>query len=189
MKKKKKESKKLNSKPRSSTDRRIVEEIIRVDHAGEYGATCIYDGQLAVFSKDSKIGKIIQHMAEQELEHIETFEKLIVSNRVRPSILLPLWKVSGFVLGISTALMGKKAAMACTVAVESVIGKHYEQQAQELGDDQLKLKKIIKKFQKDELEHHDIGIKHDAANTLGYNLLTKVITAGCRAAIVISKKI
>jgi ubiquinone biosynthesis monooxygenase Coq7 len=190
---KKKTSKKNKRKPRSSswstTDRSILEEIIRVDHAGEYGATRIYDGQLAVFGKDSKIGKTIQHMAEQELEHIETFEKLIVTNRVRPTALLPLWNIGGFVLGASTALMGKKAAMACTVAVESVIGKHYKQQSKELGDDQVKLKKIIIKFQKDELEHHDIGLKHDAEGTLGYNLLTKVIAAGCKAAIVISKKI
>ena len=92
-------------------------------------------------------------------------------------------------LGVSTALMGKKAAMACTVAVESVIGNHYGQQIQELGDDQLKLKKIIKKFQKDELEHHDIGLQHDAENTLGYNILTKIITTGCKAAIILSKKI
>ena len=175
--------------PGDPTLEQLVEHIVRVDHAGEYGATRIYDGQLAVFGKDSKIGKTIQHMAEQELEHIETFEKLIVTNRVRPTALLPLWNIGGFVLGASTALMGKKAAMACTVAVESVIGKHYEQQSKELGDDQVKLKKIIIKFQKDELEHHDIGLKHDAEGTLGYNLLTKVIAAGCKAAIVISKKI
>ena len=189
----KKRSKKLNKKYRSSslstTDRRVLEEIIRVDHAGEYGATCIYDGQLAIFGKNSKIGKIIKHMANQELEHIDTFEKLILSNRVRPTALLPLWKISGFVLGVSTALMGKKAAMACTVAVESVIGNHYKQQAQELGDDQMQLKKTIKKFQKDELEHHDIGLEHNAANMFGYNLLTKIITTGCKAAIVLSKKI
>ena len=192
MKKKNKRSKlkkKYRTSTLSSTDRHILEEIIRVDHAGEYGATCIYDGQLAIFGKSSKIGKIIKHMAEQEQEHIDTFEKLILSNRVRPTALLPLWKVSGFMLGVSTALMGKKAAMACTVAVESVIGNHYGQQIQELGDDQLKLKKIIKKFQKDELEHHDIGLQHDAENTLGYNILTKIITTGCKVAIILSKKI
>ena len=186
-------SKKVKRKPRSSswtkTDKHILEEIIRVDHAGEYGAIRIYDGQIAVFGKDSKIGKTIQHMAEQELKHIETFEKLIVTNRVRPTALLPLWNIGGFVLGASTALMGKKAAMACTVAVESVIGKHYENQIKKLGDDQAKLKKIIKKFQKDELEHQDIGLKHDAESTLGYNLLTKIITFGCKTAIVMSKKI
>ena len=190
---KKKTSKKLKRKSksnsRSTTNRHILEEIIRVNHAGEYGATRIYNGQLAIFGKHSKIGKTIKHMAEQEIEHIETFEKLIVTNRVRPTALLPLWSISGFFLGASTALMGKKAAMACTVAVESVIGKHYEQQTKELGDDQAKLRKTIKKFQKDELEHHDIGINHDAEGALGYNLLTKVITAGCKAAIMISKKI
>ena len=92
-------------------------------------------------------------------------------------------------LGVSTALMGKKAAMACTVAVESVIGNHYGKQIQELGDDQLKLKKIIKKFQKDELEHHDIGIAHDAEKTPGYSILSGFISLGCKAAIAVSKKI
>ena len=187
-KKKKKQSKKSrNSKIK--TDRSILEEIIRVDHAGEYGATRIYDGQIAVFGKNSKIGKTIQHMADQEQEHIETFQKLIVKNRVRPTALLPVWNIAGYLLGASTALMGEKAAMACTVAVESVIGEHYRIQADQLGDDQKKLKSIIKKFEKDELEHHDIGIEHDAEKTFGYNILNKVIVTGCKAAIAISKKI
>ena len=106
------------------TDRQILEEIIRVDHAGEFGATKIYDGQIAIFGKDTKIGKIIQHMADQEIEHIEKFKELIVSERVRPTALLPIWNIAGYALGVSTALMGEKAAMACTVAVEKVIGEH-----------------------------------------------------------------
>ena len=190
---KKKKSKIFKNHSKSSnsnkTSRKILEEIIRVDHAGEYGATRIYDGQIAVFGKSSKIGKTIQHMADQEQEHIETFNKLIVRNRVRPTALLPLWNVTGFMLGVSTALMGEKAAMACTVAVETVIGNHYKEQAKILGNDQVKLRKTIKKFQKDELEHHDIGIKHDAEGTFGYKFLTKVIGSGCKAAIAISKKI
>ena len=174
---------------KSQTDKHILKEIIRVDHAGEYGATRIYDGQIAVFGKNSKIGKTIQLMADQEQEHIETFEKLIVQHRVRPTALLPLWNIAGFALGASTALMGEKAAMACTVAVESVIGEHYKKQAKQLGTDQKKLKRTINKFEKDELEHHDIGLKHDAEKTFGYNFMTKIISTGCKTAIAISKKI
>ena len=181
----KKQKKKINSK----TDRSILEEIIRVDHAGEYGATRIYDGQIAIFGKNSKIGKTIQHMADQEKEHIETFEKYIVEYRVRPTALLPLWNVAGYALGVSTALMGKKAAMACTVAVEKVIGEHYKEQAKMLGKDEKKLKTKIKKFEKDELEHHDIGLEHDAENAPGYKIMTKIIEIGCKTAIEISKKI
>ena len=171
------------------TDQHVLEEIIRVDHAGEYGATRIYDGQIAIFGKHSKIGKTIQHMAEQEQEHIETFEKLIVQHRVRPSALLPLWNLTGFALGASTALMGEKAAMACTVAIEKVIGEHYRKQTEILENDQKKLKSIIQKFEKDELEHHDIGLAHNAKKTFGYNLLSRVISLCCKTAITVSKKI
>ncbi len=187
-KKKKKQSKKSrNSKIK--TDRSILEEIIRVDHAGEYGATRIYDGQIAVFGKNSKIGKTIQHMADQEQEHIQKFEELIVKNRVRPTALIPVWNVAGYALGVSTALLGEKAAMACTVAVETVIGNHYGEQLSLLEDDQKELKKTIKRFKADELEHHDIGIAHDAEKTPGYKVLSKVIELGCKTAIEISKKI
>ncbi len=185
--KKKRRSKKSRSEIK--TDRSILEEIIRVDHAGEYGATRIYDGQIAVFGKNSKIGKTIQHMADQEQEHIQKFENLIVKNRVRPTVLLPIWNLAGYALGVSTAMMGKKAAMACTVAVETVIGNHYGEQLSLLEEDQKELKKTIKKFQADELEHHDIGIAHEAEKTPGYKILSKVIELGCKTAIKISKKI
>ena len=174
---------------KTETDRQILEEIIRVDHAGEYGATRIYEGQIAIFGKNSKIGKTIQHMADQEQEHIEKFQELIVSERVRPTALLPLWNVAGFALGVGTAIMGEKAAMACTVAVEKVIGEHYEEQIKLLAIDQKKLKSTIKKFAADELEHHDIGIAHDAESTPGYKILTKAIELGCKTAIAVSKKI
>jgi|TARA_B100001029_G_scaffold58810_1_gene47524 ubiquinone biosynthesis monooxygenase Coq7 len=187
-KKKKKQSKKSGTS-KIKTDRSILEEIIRVDHAGEYGATRIYDGQIAVFGKNSKIGKTIQHMADQEQEHIQKFEELIVKNRVRPTALIPVWNVAGYALGVSTALLGEKAAMACTVAVETVIGNHYGEQLSLLEDDQKELKKTIKKFKADELEHHDIGIAHDAEKTPGYKVLSKVIELGCKTAIEISKKI
>ena len=181
--------KKIAKKSKSKTDKTILDEIIRVDHAGEYGATRIYDGQIAVFGKDSKIGKTIQHMADQEQEHIEKFNELLIEKRVRPTALLPVWNMAGFALGAGTALMGEKAAMACTVAVEKVIGEHYKEQQELLEDDEKELKKTIAKFEKDELEHHDIGLEHDAENAIGYKAMTKVIEIGCKTAIAISKKI
>ena len=181
--------KKIPKESKLTTNKTILDEIIRVDHAGEYGATRIYDGQIAVFGKDSKIGKTIQHMADQEQEHIEKFNELLIEKRVRPTALLPVWNIAGFALGAGTALMGEKAAMACTVAVEKVIGEHYREQQNLLEDDEKELKKTIAKFEKDELEHHDIGLEHDAENAPGYKVMTKVIEIGCKAAIAISKKI
>ena len=188
-KKKKNKITKKRVKSKSKTARDTLEQIIRVDHAGEYGATRIYDGQIAVFGKSSKIGKTIQHMADQEQEHIDKFNELILEHRVRPTALLPVWNIAGFALGASTALLGEKAAMACTVAVEKVIGEHYQEQLDLLEDDQKDLKKTISKFRDDELEHHDIGIEHDAENAPGYKIMTKVIEIGCKTAIAISKKI
>jgi len=179
---------KKNTSKNNKTNRRILEEIIRVDHAGEYGATRIYEGQIAIFGKNTKIGKTIQHMADQEQEHIDKFKELIIKERVRPTALLPLWNIAGYALGVGTAIMGEKAAMACTVAVEKVIGDHYEEQTKLLKDDQKKLKITIKKFAADELEHHDIGIAHDAESTPGYKFLTKIIEVGCKTAIAVSKK-
>ena len=187
-----KKNKKLTKKKISSnkkTHREVLEEIIRVDHAGEYGATKIYDGQIAIFGKNTKIGKTIQHMADQEQEHIDKFNELILEHRVRPTALLPIWNIAGFALGASTALLGEKAAMACTVAVEKVIGEHYNEQLDLLEDDHKDLKKIISKFRDDELEHHDIGIEHDAESAPGYKIMTKVIELGCKTAIAISKKV
>ena len=187
--KKKSVRKKFSTNIKTLTDKNILDEIIRVDHAGEYGATRIYDGQIAIFGKDSKIGKTIQHMADQEQEHIDKFNELLVEKRVRPTALLPLWNVAGFALGAGTALMGEKAAMACTVAVEKVIGEHYREQQDLLEEDEKELKKTIAKFEKDELEHHDIGLKHDAKNAPAYDIMTKIIEIGCKTAIAISKKI
>ena len=185
----KKKKNKLNRTSKNKTNRKILEQIIRVDHAGEYGATRIYDGQIAVFGKNSKIGKTIQHMADQEQEHIDKFNELILEHRVRPTALLPVWNIAGFALGASTAFLGEKAAMACTVAVEKVIGEHYQEQLDLLEDDQKDLKKTISKFRDDELEHHDIGIEHDAESAPGYKVMSKVIEFGCKTAIAISKKI
>ena len=186
----KKKSKIVKVKKKNNTlSKQLLDEIIRVDHAGEYGATKIYAGQLAIFGEKSKIGKIIKYMADQEQKHIDTFNKLIIKKRVRPTALMPLWNFTGFVLGATTALLGKKAAMACTVAVEDVIGKHYEKQAKELGNKEPVLKKILLEFRNDELEHHDIGLEHEAEKTIGSNILTKIIKTGCRTAIEISKRI
>tara|TARA_Y100001935_G_scaffold214342_1_gene185442 strand:- start:369 stop:932 length:564 start_codon:yes stop_codon:yes gene_type:complete len=185
----KKKKNNLKSKLKNKTDRNTLEQIIRVDHAGEYGATRIYDGQIAIFGKNSKIGKTIQHMADQEQEHIDKFNELILEHRVRPTALLPIWNIAGFALGASTALLGEKAAMACTVAVEKVIGEHYQEQLDLLEDDHKDLKKTISKFRDDELEHHDIGIEHDAESAPGYKIMSKVIELGCKTAIAVSKRI
>ena len=187
MRKKKKSIPKKKSN--KTTNRKILEEIIRVDHAGEFGATRIYDGQIAIFGKSSKIGKTIQHMADQEQEHIDKFNELILEHRVRPTALLPIWNVAGYALGASTALLGEKAAMACTVAVEKVIGEHYQEQINLLEDDHKDLKKTISKFRDDELEHHDIGIEHDAESAIGYRVMSRVIEFGCKTAIAFSKKV
>ena len=188
-KKKSLKKKKTIKQSTASTDKSILDQIIRVDHAGEFGATRIYDGQIAIFGKNSKIGKTIEHMADQEQEHIEKFNELLIEKRVRPTALLPLWNVAGFALGAGTALIGEKAAMACTVAVEKVIGEHYREQQELLEDDEKELRKTIAKFENDELEHHDIGLKHGAEKAPGYKVMTKIIEIGCKTAIAISKKI
>ena len=137
-----------------------IDRYLRVDHACERAAQQIYKGQLAVL-KNHAMGPEIQHMMEQEVEHLETFETLLNEREVRPSLLDPLWGAAGFALGVATAAMGPKAAIACTIAVEEVIGEHYQKQAANLGEDETDLKKIVEKFRDDELEHRDIAIDHD----------------------------
>ena len=161
--------------------------MIRVDHAGEYGARRIYEGQLAVLGK-SACAPTLKHMHEQELHHLQTFEKLMVDNRVRPTALQPVWHIAGFALGAATAMMGEKAAMACTVAVEEVIDEHYAGQQAQLGDDQADLKDTIETFRQEELEHRDIGLEHGAEETPGYELLTGAVKAGSRLAIWLSER-
>jgi ubiquinone biosynthesis monooxygenase Coq7 len=161
--------------------------MIRVDHAGEYGARRIYEGQLAVLGK-SVCAPTLKHMHEQELVHLRTFEDLMVSHRVRPTLLQPVWHVAGFALGAATALLGEKAAMACTVAVEEVIDQHYAGQHEQLEDDQAALKDTIETFRQEELEHRDIGLQHGAEETPGYELLTGAVKAGSRLAIWLSER-
>jgi len=174
--------------------RAILDRMIRVDHAGEFGANRIYAGQLAVLGK-TKSGPLIQHMWDQEKEHLRIFEKLIVKHRVRPTALLPLWNIAGYLLGAGTSLLGPRGAMACTVAVESVITEHYNNQIRLLmsrPDDpevNAEILAYIKKCRDEEEEHHDTGLEQGAEQAPLYNLLSSTIKLGCRTAIWISERV
>jgi ubiquinone biosynthesis monooxygenase Coq7 len=189
----------------------IRDRMIRVDHAGEYGANRIYAGQMAILG-NTKSGPLIKHMWDQEKEHLRVFEQLIPKYRTRPTAMLPFWNVAGYVLGagnsfvifdmnesktllhfIGTALLGEKAAMACTVAVESAITEHYNNQIRELMSNNLEENKelidYIQKFRDEEQEHHDTGLAQGAEQTPGYNVLSNAIKSGCKAAIWISERV
>ena len=171
-----------------NTPRDYLERVIRVDHAGEYGAKRIYQGQLAVL-RGTKYEPIIQHMQDQEEVHLRHFTGLVSERRVRPTALLPIWHVAGYVLGAATAAMGHRVAMACTVAVEEAIDEHYAAQEAALGDDEAPLRADIARFRAEELEHRDTGLEHEAELTPGYRALSAVIKAGCRLAIKVSEKV
>ena len=174
--------------PGDPDPKELIARMIRVDHAGEFGAARIYDGQLAVLGK-RPVGATIRKMAEQERRHLETFDRLIVERRVRPTALSPVWHAAGFALGAASALLGERAAMACTVAVEDVIQKHYADQAAQLGDDETKLRETIEAFRADEIEHHDTGLAHEAEQAPGYRVLSQAVKAGSRLAIWLSTRI
>jgi ubiquinone biosynthesis monooxygenase Coq7 len=163
--------------------------MLRVDQAGEYGATRIYAGQLAVLRPSAPEAKLVARMAAQEQRHLARFNHLMSERRVRPTALQPLWNIAGFALGAATALMSEKAALACTDAVETEIDKHYAEQLHQLGDDDPELAADITEFQADELEHRDTAREAGAASAVGYPLLTAAIRAGCRVAIAVSKRI
>jgi ubiquinone biosynthesis monooxygenase Coq7 len=163
--------------------------MLRVNQAGEYGATRIYTGQLAVLRPNCAEAKLIARMASQEERHLKRFNHLMADRRVRPTALQPLWNVAGFALGAATALMSEKAALACTDAVETEIDKHYSSQLKQLGDDDPELAADIAEFQAEELEHRDTAREAGAATAVGYPLLTAAIRAGCRVAIELSKRI
>ena len=165
-----------------------IDAILRVDHAGETAAAKIYDGQLAIL-KYTSVGPTIQHMKDQEQEHLDTFNKLLIENDTRPTALLPIWNVMGFGLGIASAIMGKKAAMACTIAVEEVIGEHYAKQAEALDEDLPELKATLIKFRDEELDHLETGVEHDGRQAPGYEIMKTIVQFGCRTAIKISEKI
>ncbi len=162
--------------------------MIRVDHAGEYGAKRIYDGQLAVLGR-SPAAPAIRRMAEQEQRHLDAFDRLVVERRVRPTLLSPLWHAAGFALGAASALLGERAAMACTVAVEEVIDEHYRRQAELLGDAEPALKSAVEEFRHDEREHRDTALAHGAEAAPLYPALSAAIKAGSRLAIWLSTRI
>lgn len=170
-------------------DRADIDSMIRVDQAGEYGATRIYAGQLAVLRRNSSAAKLVARMAEQEQRHLDRFNALMAERRVRPTALQPLWHFAGFALGAATALLSEKAAMACTDAVETEIDRHYSQQLEELGTTDPELASDIAEFQAEELEHRETAREHGAQEALAYPLLSAAIRAGCRMAIELSKRV
>jgi ubiquinone biosynthesis monooxygenase Coq7 len=175
--------------PGDPTKEQLIDRIIRVDHAGEYGAKRIYEGQLAMLKGKPEAAAVVRHMYEQELEHLKAFERLMVERRARPSALYPLWHVAGFALGAATALIGPKAAMACTVAVEEVIDEHYREQAEKLGADEKPLQETIEKFRAEEVQHRDTGLAHGAEQAAAYPVLTQAIKAGSRLAIWLAERV
>ena len=175
-----------------NTDKKKLEQFIRVDHAGERGAIKIYEGQLLALNtlyKDDNLKETILEMREHEKEHCEFFENEIKKRNIKPTKFLPLWDLLGVGLGFGTALLGKKAAMLCTASVEEVIDKHYQDQIDQLQEDEKELKKKIIKFREDELHHKDIAYEKGASKQGVYSILDKVIKTSSRIAINISEKI
>jgi ubiquinone biosynthesis monooxygenase Coq7 len=169
-----------------------VAEMLRVDHAGEYGAVAIYKGQKAVFGANPKtrhMAEQLQEMQDEEQKHLDAFDKLLIERNVRPTAMTPLWNVAGYGLGVVTALMGEKAAHACTEAVETVIEQHYDSQSNEIAEDEPELAATFREFREDELHHRDIAIEGGAKQAPAYGLLSRVIRAGCHAAIRITEKV
>ena len=169
--------------------RESTDAMIRVDQAGEYGATRIYAGQLAVLGDRHPASRAISHMAHQEERHRAFFDRMMAERRVRPTLLQPFWNVAGFALGAVTAAIGPDAAMACTAAVETEIDKHYQEQLDALGTDDPELSGAIADFQAEELEHRDHALAAGAENAIGYPVLSAAIRLGCRVAIAAAKRI
>jgi ubiquinone biosynthesis monooxygenase Coq7 len=163
--------------------------MIRVDQAGEYGATRIYAGQLAVMGDRTPAARTINGMANQEERHRAFFDAMIARRGVRPTMLRPFWDVAGFALGAATAAIGPDAAMACTAAIETEIDLHYQQQLEQLGQDDPELGAAVAQFREEEVEHRDTAIASGAENTFGYPVMFGLIRMGCRAAIALSKRI
>ena len=176
----------------TKTNKKKIEEFIRVDHAGERGAVKIYEGQLHAlntFVKDDALKKTIEEMKLHEKEHCEFFETEIKKRNIRPTKFLPLWDLLGVGLGFGSTLLGKKAAMLCTASVEEVIDEHYKKQINQLETDENILKEKIKKFREDELHHKDIAYEEGATKKGLYKILDKIIKTGSKVAINISEKI
>ena len=170
-------------------NRKASERMLRVDQAGEYGATRIYAGQLAVMGDRAPHSAMIQHMAEQEAGHRAKFDAMIAERRVRPTVLQPFWNVAGYALGAATALISPEAAMACTAAVEEEIDRHYTQQLEELDGSDPELGALIEEFRADEREHRDTALAAGAERAPAYPLLSGAIRLGCRAAIKLAERI
>ena len=174
------------------TNKKELEEIIRVDHAGERGAIKIYEGQLLALKtirKDVNLQKTIEEMKIHEKEHCDFFEKEIKKRKIKPTKFLPLWDLLGLGLGFGSTILGKKAAMLCTASVEEVIDEHYKNQINQLENDEKKLKQIITKFRSDELHHKDIAYEQGATKKGLYSVMDKIIKTGSKLAISISEKI
>jgi ubiquinone biosynthesis monooxygenase Coq7 len=169
--------------------RRAIDSMIRVDQAGEYGATRIYAGQLAVMGDRTPTARAIAGMANQEARHRAFFDAMVARRGVRPTALQPIWNVAGFALGAVTAAIGPEAAMACTAAIETEIDLHYQHQLEALGEDDPELSAAVAEFRAEELEHRDTALAAGAEAAPGYPLLSGLIRIGCRAAIALSKRI
>lgn len=163
--------------------------MLRVDQAGEYGAVRIYAGQAAVLGQEHPTARLVAQMASQEERHLSTFDRMMAERGVRPTLLQPIWHVAGHALGAATALIGPKAAMACTAAIEDEIDEHYGQQRVALGEDDPELSDRIAEFQAEEVEHRDLALAHGAEEAVAYPLLYSAVRTGCRAAIFLSKRI
>jgi 3-demethoxyubiquinol 3-hydroxylase len=163
--------------------------MVRVNQAGEFGAKRIYAGQLAIMGDRHPSARSIAHMAEQEQKHLDAFDRIMAERGVRPTALQPFWNVAGFALGAATAAIGPEAAMACTVAVETEIDRHYQEQLEELGDSDPALSAMIAEFQAEELEHKATALAEGAERAPAYPLMSAAIRFGCRAAIALSKRI
>ncbi len=177
--------------PLTPRERKALDRILRVDQAGEYGARRIYAGQLAVLKRrrlPAAALKKIEHMADQEAAHLAAFDRLIAENQTRPSLLQPLWHVMGFALGAGSALLGEKAAHACTVAVEEVIDRHYARQEKGLAHHPA-LQKLVRRFREEENGHKDAALQAGAADAPAYPLLKKLIATGSRAAIWVAERV
>ena len=177
------------ARSRIPPSKRAIDSMIRVDQAGEYGATRIYAGQLAVMGDRSAAAREIAGMAAQEQRHLAYFDRMIAQRGVRPTLLQPFWNAAGFALGAVTAAMGPEAAMACTAAIETEIDKHYAEQRDQLADHDPELSDAIEDFQAEEVEHRDRALAAGAEQAHGYPLLFAAIRAGCRLAIAASKRI
>ena len=166
-----------------------TDAMIRVDQAGEYGATRIYAGQLSILGDRHPAARAISRMAAQEKNHLDRFNALMAKRNVRPTLLAPIWHVAGHALGAATALISPEAAMACTVAVETEIDRHYEDQRRQLGSNDPELGGMITEFQAEEVEHRETALAAGAERAVAYPVLSAAIRLGCRAAIALTRRI